>query len=332
VRPETYRQAYRTHLLGLQRAPDTIIWYTTLLDRFEQFVDSQGLERWDEVTPMTLLAYQAWVADQHDKWGKAYTIAVRNRHLIVVRGFFQYLCEAAYMAVNPAAEVILAREPHRLPKPVPSVRQMEQLLALPDIRNILGFRDRVIMEVFYSTGIRLAELINMRLEDIDMDHGFIMVRNGKGRKDRVVPMGKVAGWFLKVYLKTTRKRLRDAGRQDTGHVFLTHRGGPYSSRALQERIEWYAKRVPGVHVSPHVFRHAFATHLVQNHANIRHLQEMLGHAKLETTQRYVELTIVDLKSAHRRFHPRAQLFTRQPEPEEDFRMPWDKPEPAKRKR
>ena len=176
-----------------------------------------------------------------------------------------------------------------------------------------------------------AELINLRLEDIDMDHGFLMIRNGKGRKDRIVPLGRVAGWFLRAYLKTTRKHLQNAGRRNTDYIFLTHRGGQYARRSLQERIEWYAKRIPGVHISPHMFRHAFATHLVQNHANIRNLQEMLGHAKLETTQRYVELTIVDLKSAHRRFHPRAGLFTRPSEPEEAFHMSWDRPKHVNRK-
>lgn len=229
--PTEFRRLYLTHLVSLYRAPETVQWYTTLLDRFEGFAALQGIDRWEDVTPTLLLSYQGWAADRHDRWGKPHTVAVRNVHLIVLRGLFTYLHEAGYMPVNPAAGLTLAREPRRLPKPVPSVKQMDRFIALPDIRTLLGFRDRVIMEVFYSTGIRLAELNNLRVEDIDTDHGFLMVRKGKGRKDRVVPVGRMAGLFLKVYLRRIRRQLCCGGRPDTRHVFLTPRGGRYSSRA-----------------------------------------------------------------------------------------------------
>jgi len=187
---------------------------------------------------------------------------------------------------------------------VPTAKEIKRLLSVPDTSTVLGYRDRTIMEVFYSTGMRLMEVVNLKCTDVDLDHAILIVRQGKGKKDRVVPVGKVAAKYLETYLQGIRPELLQ-GKEDTNHVFLTVNGGQFSDRALAQRIERHVARVKlSAKVTPHVFRHACATHMIRNRANVRHVQEMLGHAKLDTTQKYLQLTITDLKEAHARCHPR----------------------------
>lgn len=302
--PDHYPDLYLTHLRSLQRAKRTLHWYGVLILRFECFAQSRGIRHWDNVTPPLLLDYRQHLAVQHNTHGIAFSVPVRNLHLIVLRGLFAYLHEIQALVVNPAIDLTLAREPRRLPRNLPSVSYMRGLLDQPDLDTPLGQRDRTIMEVFYGTGIRLAELVNLKLRDIDQDESQLIIRQGKGRKDRAVPLGKVAGFCLKVYLVRCRPGLV-GDRQDEPHVFLSRHGRRMSPRGLEERMLVYSRDLdPCIHFTPHVFRHAFATHLMQHHANVRHVQEMLGHAKIETTERYVHITIMDLKKAHRRFHPR----------------------------
>ena len=303
MNPTRFPQLYLTQLRSLNRADRTIRWYRVLLDRFERFAHAAGLVEWTEVTAALLAQYRQHLVFTNSRSGRPLTVAVRNLHLIVLRGLFGYLHEIGQMDHNPAAGLVLAREPRRLPRSIPSISDMHRLLGLPDLTTNLGIRDRTIMEVFYGTGIRLAELIHLKQADLDMDEGMLVVRQGKGRKDRAVPLGKVAHYCLKVYLRRIRPQLCQDPEEP--HVFLSYRGYRISARAMEDRLQWYGRQMtPSMHLTPHGFRHAFATHLMQHHANVRHVQEMLGHAKLETTERYVHITIMDLKKAHRRFHPR----------------------------
>lgn len=304
MRPDDATSLFITRLRGLRRTRETIAWYRVLIHRFECFANGLGVRHWSDVSLATLVAYQQHVTANGNRRGQPYSIPVRNLHLTVIRALLGYLYKVKVISQNPTALLQFAREPTRLPKPVVTVRDMERLLASPDLDTTLGFRDRTIMEVFYSTGIRVSELVHLRLQDLDLDEGILLVRKGKGGRDRAVPFGRVAGRCLRVYLDHVRSKIL-GNRPDPAHVFLTPRGCPYTTRALWERIVWYSNRAQlGGRVTPHMFRHAFATHMIQNHANVRLVQEMLGHAKMRTTERYVSLTITDLQSAHRRFHPR----------------------------
>lgn len=304
MNPENFAEQYLDHLQSLNRAKTTIDWYRTLIGRFETFAESRGVEQWPDVTAHLLLDYQKHVAALLNTQGRLFAVAAQNLHLIVLDSLFRYHKRSGNMPHNPAAEIERAKEPQRLPKAVPAAKEIKRLLDAPDTSTVLGFRDRTIMEVFYSTGMRLMEVVNLKCQDVDLDHGMLIARQGKGRKDRVVPLGKVAARFLETYLQGIRPELLQ-GRQDAGHVFLTVNGGAFTDRAMSLRIRKYAARVKlSAKVTPHVFRHACATHMIRNRANIRHVQEMLGHAKLDTTQKYLALTIADLKEAHARSHPR----------------------------
>lgn len=304
MNPDNFPDLYLTHLQSLNRAKATMDWYRTLIRRFEAFAEGRGVEQWPNVTTALLLDYQKHVFALLNTQGRPYAVAAQNLHLIVLDSLFGYLKRSGHMPHNPAAEIEHAREPQRLPKAVPTAREIKRLLNVPDTSTVLGYRDRTIMEVFYTTGMRLMEMVNLKVQDVDLDHGLLIVRQGKGKKDRVVPLGRMAAKYLETYLQGIRSELL-RGRPDTSHVFLTVLGGAFCARAMAQRIAKHVERVKlSASVTPHVFRHACATHMIRNRANIRHVQEMLGHSKLETTERYLQLTITDLKEAHARCHPR----------------------------
>ena len=171
--------------------------------------------------------------------------------------------------------------------------------------TLLGYRDRVIMEVFYSTGIRRKELINLKLSDVNYPQGYLRINQGKGNKDRVVPLGSIACKYLENYIKGVRPEL--CGHNHLEELFISRRHGPINPDSIGHLINKYRIKA-GIkkRVGSHTFRHTVATHLVRNRANLRHVQEILGHKSLNTTQKYIQLTITDLKEAHRKYHPREQ--------------------------
>ena len=304
MHPARYVRSYLDHLRGLQRREATIEEYAALLRRFEAFATDRGVREWKRVTPALLLEYQVHVAGALNSRGVSFAPAVRNLHLIVLRGLFRHLEATGDLPANPSRGIDLAREPERLPRTVPTEREMRRFLRMVRTTNVLELRDRAVLEVLYSSGIRRKEAVGLDLADVDFDDGVLTVRQGKGGRDRVVPMGRVAAGHLERYLRRGRPLLAKVG-ADPGRVFLSATGRPLDGRAVGYLVQ-RAVRKTGFkcHLTPHVFRHAFATHMIRNRANVRHVQEMLGHAKLETTERYLHLTILDLKDAHRRFHPR----------------------------
>lgn len=293
---------YLNYLRTLNRAQSTIDWYNTLLHRFIDFATGKGADNIHEITPAMIFDYQKHVASSLNERGRAYSVCSQNLHLRVLEHFFKHLRHAGYIPHNPTSDLEYAREPERLPKAVPSIKEVAKVMNVPDTKTVLGYRDRTILEILYSTGIRRQELVNLRLQDIDLDSGILMVRQGKGRKDRAVPLGRVAARYLETYLQGIRPELI---REPTDFVFLSIRSRPLSKHWLTVMVRRYGRRARiSVDITPHSFRHACATHMIRNRANIRHVQEMLGHKKLETTEKYLQLTITDLKEAHHKFHPR----------------------------
>jgi integrase/recombinase XerD len=192
--------------------------------------------------------------------------------------------------------------PFRLPK-VLSLEEIEKLLNAPDLNNPLGYRDRTMLEVLYATGLRVSELISLKLENINLELGLVRIL-GKGSKERLVPMGDYALKFLKSYLENIRPIFENE--KSKNFVFLNRRGAPLTRQRFWQIIKEYAKKC-GLEdkVSPHVIRHSFATHLLQGGADLRALQMMLGHASLSTTQIYTHLDYKKLKEIYEKHHPRA---------------------------
>jgi len=190
-----------------------------------------------------------------------------------------------------------------LPRNILTPQEARRIIEAPDVHTVLGYRNRVVLEVLYATGIRKQELMNLTLADVNLDEELLRINGGKGAKDRVVPLTEIACSFLESYIKGIRPKL--LGKKTTNRLFLSLRGLPIARNTLGSLVE-KCTRLARIkkRVTCHLWRHSCATHLLQRKANLRHVQEILGHRSLATTERYLHLTITELKEAHRRCHPR----------------------------
>lgn len=224
------------------------------------------------------------------------------RFTVSVRRFFLYLLERGAIEKTPAEHLEAPKIWRSLPK-VMSFEEVEALLAAPDRTTPLGLRDAAMLEILYATGLRVSELVGLRLSDLHLDAGYLRCV-GKGDKERIVPLGDEADATLQSYLATARPELERERRTD--RLFLNARGGPLSRQGFWKIIKGYAKKsgLPS-ELSPHVLRHSFATHLLENGADLRSVQVMLGHADISTTQIYTHVNRERLRRIYDDFHPRA---------------------------
>ena len=225
------------------------------------------------------------------------------RKLAALKSFYRFLTAEGYIEVNPAEVVEAGNKGLALPR-VLSTEEVEALLNQPDLKTVNGYRDRTMLEVLYATGMRVSELMHLKLDGVNLDMQYILAF-GKGSKERIVPLGKIAVTFLRHYLSLIRPHLLDE-KPDPGFVFLSQGDREMTRQRFFQIIRDYAKAA-GITkpVSPHVLRHSFATHLLDNGADLRSVQEMLGHANIATTQIYTHLTNKRLRAVYAKAHPRA---------------------------
>ena len=259
-----------------------------------------------EVTKPLLERYQRWLFQYRQKNGKPLTFPSQLQHLIPVRAFFKWLGRNNHILANPAADLELPRGEKRLPKHILTASEAERVLALPPFDEPLGLRDRALLEVFYSTGMRRMEAVGLKLYDLDAERGTVMIRQGKGKKDRMVPMGARAFAWVARYVEEARPKL--ALMPDDGTVFLTNLGTPFEAGRLTQLVRDYIDAAEtGKRGACHLFRHTCATLMHEGGADIRFIQQLLGHAELSTTQIYTQVSIRMLKEVHTRTHPGATL-------------------------
>jgi integrase/recombinase XerD len=242
---------------------------------------------------------ERWLAAQFRAKAKATSVA---RRLSALRRFYRLQLESSGIAEDPTLRVRAPRKARRLPKYV-SEERVEALLAAPDVGVRLGLRDRAMLEVLYATGLRVSELTGLRLSQVSLDANVVRV-TGKGSKERLVPLGEEAVSWLTRYLREARPTL--AGKAKGDHVFLTAREGPLTRQAFWALVKRYATKagIPATSLSPHVLRHAFATHLLNHGADLRVVQLLLGHADITTTTIYTHVARERLKQLHAAHHPR----------------------------
>jgi len=242
---------------------------------------------------------EAWLADQFAAKAKATSI---GRRLSVLRRFYRLQLERVQVREDPTVRVKAPKRPRRLPRHL-SEKQVEALLAAPDVARELGLRDRAMLETLYASGLRVSELVGLKRSQVTIDAGFVRVL-GKGSKERLVPLGEEAIDWIRRYLSAARPRL--AGDSKSDHVFVTARGGPMTRQAFWALIKRYAvvAGIPAATLSPHVLRHAFATHLLNHGADLRVVQLLLGHADITTTTIYTHVARERLKRLHAQHHPR----------------------------
>lgn len=299
----TYGEKWLERLQVLNYAERTIDERRFHLFKFFRFLGEMGVPDIAAVTRDLVRDYQTHLHEETNDKGEPKEASTQNNSLRGVKLFFRFLKNEDYLAQDPSRDVAYAKVPKRLPRSILTRKEVSKLLRAPDTHSLMGYRDRAMLEVFYSTGLRNSELGALRVEDMDTDEGYVRVNLGKGAKDRVVPMGKIASRYVENYVKAVRPHLVKG--QDNGTLFLSLQGYRMARAVVACVVRKYAKKARlGKPVTAHTLRHTCATQMMRNKANLRHIQELLGHACLTTTQVYTSVTIADLKEAHQKYHPR----------------------------
>jgi integrase/recombinase XerD len=283
-------------------SPTTIRSRRQQLGALAGWLGERGVSRPVEVTRPMLVRYQRWLFHYRKPDGHPLSFRSQNQRILPVRAFFKWAVKNNLVGSNPASELDLPRVEHRLPQPALSITEAEQVLAGPDLDTTSGVRDRAMLEVLYCTGIRRAELAHLALMDLDIDRATLMVRQGKGKKDRMVPISPRAIAWVEKYLVEARGAL--AVEPDDGTLFLTLDGNGFSLDRLTQLARGYVQN-SGVakQGACHLFRHTMATLMLEGGADIRYIQAMLGHADLSTTQIYTQVSIRALQAVHAATHP-----------------------------
>ena len=276
----------------------------------EQFLDylapvnhQTGKRNSPEVAVIDHLTIREWIASLHSAQKKKASIA---RKLATLRTFFQFLVREGLLELNPAKLVATPKQEKKLPRHL-SVEDAIRFIETPDNDTDLGKRDRAMLELMYATGVRVAELTTLNLADIDFRNQLIRV-TGKRRKQRIVPFGEPAGQALRAYLKIRDNFLMKAAvsLRDEEALFLNYQGTRITTRSVGRMVDKYIQICAGIHnISPHALRHSFATHLLDSGADLRDIQELLGHARLSTTQVYTHVSMEKLIEVYDKAHPKA---------------------------
>ncbi len=289
-------EAYLEHLRYERNAsPHTIAAYRRDLLQFQVFLKSKHI-RFSQVNNIVI---RSFLAELYAKAEKKSTIA---RKLAAIRSFFQYGVARKWLEDNPAKIVATPKQEKHVPSFL-SEEEMASFLDLPPGDKPLVVRDRAILELLYATGIRVSELVGLNMDDLSFEERMIRVR-GKGKKERLVPFGKIASKNLKFYLQ--RRGLINQGRSDEQAIFINYRGTRLSTRSIQRMVYRYLQYTSVKRkISPHSLRHSFASHLLSRGADLRAIQELLGHESLATTQKYTHLDLNQLLRVYKKSHPRS---------------------------
>lgn len=298
--PEYYKDLYRLvdefiYYMRVERglSPNTIQSYSNDLMRFIKFVEDKGI-RLDNITHEQINEYIAQIGNFLSRKSTA-------RNLSAIKGFFRFLVSEGFLTTNPTRLIATPKIPRRLPE-ILTYQEVEHLLNQPDISTPTGQRDRAMMELLYATGLRVSELVNLRMENVNLQAGYVRIM-GKGSKERMVPFGDKASKAIKEYIRDGRPRLGKDTK--TSYLFLNKRGKPLTRQGFWKILRAYGLKA-GIkkHLTPHKLRHSFASHMLEGGADLRSVQVLLGHEDISTTQIYTHITRERLKQIHERYHPR----------------------------
>jgi integrase/recombinase XerD len=293
---------YLEHLKVKGYTEQTLLGVERYLRDFIAWCDTRALERPQEITKPILETYQRYLFYYRKRNGAPLSFTSQRGKLSPLKGFFKWLTKNNYLLSNPASELELPRTVRRLPKHVLTVEEVEAVMGQVDLTDPLGIRDRAVLEALYSTGMRRMELINLQVPDIDRERGTVLIRQGKGRKDRIIPIGERALYWIDRYV--TRVRLHLVVGADDLTLFLTRSGERFNDCWLSNTVARYVDQANlGKRGACHLFRHTMATLMLENGCDIRFIQAMLGHAELSTTQIYTQVAIRVLKQMHAATHP-----------------------------
>lgn len=286
------------HYLTVERglAKNTLESYQRDLHAYCAYLERESFTNLNETNRMQIMGYLLHLQEQ----GRA--TATLSRNLASIRAFYQFLLREKFIDKDPSVNLESPKIEKKLPQ-VLSVAEVETLLNGPDTRLPSGLRDKAMLELLYATGIRVSELVSLNLSDVNLNMGFIKCF-GKGSKERIIPLGRLAIADVSRYLERGRPMLKKRGQEEA--LFLNHHGRRLSRQGFWKIIKKYAQLANShKEITPHTLRHSFATHLLENGADLRSVQEMLGHADISTTQIYTHVTRSRLKEVYAKAHPRA---------------------------
>ena len=279
-----------------QYSPHLLYWI--------KFLEAEGIG-FKEAAPETFNRYQAWLLNYTSRFNRPLGINTQLNILSAVKVFYRFLHESGHLLHNPAANLRLPKERKKLPTDILTAAEARRLLKQPDLNTVSGFRDRTMLEVLYSCGLRISELRQLKEEDFDSFNRTLTVREGKGDKDRVVPLGETACRYLGEYLAQVRPLLL---KKPTGVLFLNRFGGMFGVSGLCKKLKGYVKAAKiEKTITVHSFRHTLATAMLQRGAELRHIQAILGHDYLHTTERYTKIVKTELRRIQAKHHPREAL-------------------------
>ena len=287
-------------------AKGTLAGIMTSVHLLFRFLKDRDIQDIKEVTSKEIDDFQTYLYYHTNNNGHGYATASQATTLSYIKSFFQSLVMEGMIIFNPASDIIFPKRNQVLPRDILNRKELKKLFSAPDLRTFYGYRDRTMFEVFYSTGVRIAELCHLKLKDLDLENGFLTVIQGKGLKDRTVPLCKVTCRYLSEYIQKVRPHfIKGSHHQD--FLFLSNLGNPVDRTSVFTLLHRYQK-TSGLqkNLTGHTFRYTMATELLRNGADIRQIQEILGHEYLSTTQRYIQVVQNDLKKVHKKTHPREQ--------------------------
>lgn len=281
---------------------DTLKRRESALRRFIHWCDERELDQPQDITKPILERYKRHLYYYRKPNGEPLSIGSQSVMLTPIKTFFKYLSKENHILYNPASELEIPKKPKRLPKTILHKDDIEQIINTTDIETVSGIRDRAIIETLYSTGMRRMELVNLTIYDIDRRRGAVWIRQGKNQKDRIVPIGGRASSWIDAYQHNARPELITHINEEK--LFINDYGSAFQRDALSSLVKRYLNKANiTVTGSCHLFRHACATHMLENGADIRYIQQMLGHEDLNTTEIYTQVSIDKLKDIHTATHP-----------------------------
>jgi len=297
-----YLKRFSEWAASMNYSPETLKKRDVSIRRFIVWCDERGLSKPQDVTRQVLERYRQHLFHYRKPSGAPLSFTTQHSMLAPLKAFFKWLSKDNHIFFNPASEFDLPKIPKRLPKYVLTKEEINDMLNQTKIYGDLGIRDGAIIDTFYSTGARRMELVNLEIHDVDFERGTVVISEGKWKKDRTIPIGDRALAWMRKYMEEVRPQLVQG--EDNGHIFLTEEGKSFAKNRMVDLINKYKDAVgidkPG---ACHLFRNAMATHMLDNGADIRYIQEILGHASLSSTQIYTQVSIKKLKEIHTATHP-----------------------------
>lgn len=303
---ERWIDRYLKRLEATGHAERTIRSRRDMIGLFAVYARQGGVKGPEGIAPALLSAYLVHRRETRNSRGTQDRPRTLNTHLLAVRQWLSYLAREGVIPPSLPAAIEYVKVPETLPRDIPTDSEIARMIRSCDTTRTTGFRDRAILEILYSTGMRRQEMVDLRLGDVDLAQGYVRIERGKGGKGRVVPLGGPAGEWIRKYLLAVRPELV-RGKSDPGNLFLSKSGRKLGGSDVMLAVSRAASRA-GLEktVTPHALRRACATEMIRRSANPWHVKELLGHEDFRSLDVYAKLTILDLKAAHRKYHPREQ--------------------------